>query len=373
MNMDFTERHKALPYFIAMLLAVAATVAAWVLQEALPASNLALIYMAAVIITSAYTSTGPALLSAVSCFLAFNFFFTEPRGTLLISAREEALTAVFLLMIALLVGPLAARRTRLLTDLAQERMEKERELLRSSLLSSVSHDFRTPLTAMIGATTTLMEMGDTLTKEQKRELLESVLSEAERLNNYTQNLLDMTRLGRGELRLERSWVSIEEIINVVLKRIRPLAESHRLEVNMAPSLPLLRVHPALIEQAIFNVLHNALKFSPPGTAVRLSCRESGTAAGRALVLEISDEGPGIEEAERENVFRMFHTAEKGDRRVAGSGLGLAICKGMIGAHGGSVEIADAGTGQGCLVRITIPVADQHDETSGARRSRRTAG
>lgn len=372
MSMDLTERHKALPYFLAMMLTIVATGAAWFLQEALPASNLALIYMSAVIITSAYTSTGPALLSAFSCFLAFNFFFTEPRGTLLISAREEALTAAFLLMIALLVGPLAARRTRLLTDLAQERVEKERELLRSSLLSSVSHDFRTPLTAMIGATTTLMEMGDTLTKEQQRELLESVLSEAERLNNYTQNLLDMTRLGRGELRLERSWVSIEEIINVTMKRIRPLAESHQLEVSMAPSLPLLRVHPALIEQAIFNVLHNALKFSPSGTAVRLSCHESRTAADRVLVVEISDEGPGIEVAERENVFRMFHTAEKGDRRVAGSGLGLAICKGMIGAHGGSVEIADGATGTGCLVRISIPVAEQPGAPAGDTNPRRTA-
>ena len=145
-----------------------------------------------------------------------------------------------------------------------------------------------------------------------------------------------------------------------MKRIRPLAEAHQLEVNMAPSLPLLRVHPALIEQAIFNVLHNALKFSPAGSVVRLSCRESRTELDRVLMLEISDEGPGIERAERDNVFRMFHTAEKGDRRVAGSGLGLAICKGMIGAHGGSVEIADVAVGTGCLVRICIPVADQNE-------------
>ncbi|MDP1930563.1 MAG: DUF4118 domain-containing protein [Gammaproteobacteria bacterium] len=360
--MNANAIQKLRPYAFALSLTLVATLIDWFLQHALPASNLALIYMAAVIITSVYTATGPALLSAFSSFLVFNFFFTEPRGTFLISSREDALTAGFLVMIALLVGPLAARRTRLLTDLAQERMEKETELLRSSLLSSVSHDFRTPLTAMIGATTTLMEMGDTLSREQKRELLESVLSEAERLNNYTQNLLDMTRLGRGDLRLERSWVSIEEIINVTLKRIRPLAENHQLDVNMAPSLPLLRVHPALIEQAIFNVLHNSLKFSPAGSTVRLSCHESRTVPGRVLVVEISDEGPGIEVSERENVFRMFHTAEKGDRRVAGSGLGLAICKGMIGAHGGSVEIADAVHGTGCLVRISIPVADQNENS-----------
>lgn len=495
------------PFVLALLLTAVATVIGWVLHGSMHAVNLVLIYMATVITTAVYTSTAPAVLSAFSGFLAFNFFFTVPRGTLLISEREEMLTAALFLLIALLVGPLAARlqikiktleirdrttrielqllermsaaitpaeimtalqgalqeltglqcaviktgdksesdgsideqkvlnatqrelidhaivlrddfvsaetllrtdsvlvkaladagtlfavvlipstravspgslqhsieillqqaglalsRTRLLTDLARERLEKEQELLRSSLLSSVSHDFRTPLTAMIGATTTLMEMGDKLTQEQQRELLESVLSEAERLNNYTQNLLDMTRLGRGGLKLDRSWVSIDEIINITLKRIRPLVESHQLLVAVASGLPLLRVHPALIEQAIFNVLHNALKFSPALSSVQLNCRAEQSGGEHRLVLEVLDEGQGIEESEREKVFRMFHTAEKGDRRVAGSGLGLAICKGMIGAHGGSVVIENRPQGHGCLVRMTIPVSAQPEQT-----------
>ncbi len=498
------------PCVIALLLTAIATLIGWALHGSMHPVNLVLIYMAAVITTAVYTSTAPAVLSAFSGFLAFNFFFTAPRGTLLISEREEMLTAALFLLIALLVGPLAARlqvkirtlevrdiaarielqllekmsaaitpmeimvalqaalrelvglqcvvvrtgkegkldwssdeqnvsdaaqrkaiegavakrdefvsaetllstefvlvkaladadtlfavvlvpttqkrdseshqhsidillqqaglalgRTRLLTDLARERLEKEQELLRSSLLSSVSHDFRTPLTAMIGATTTLMEMGDSLTQEQQKELLESVLSEAERLNNYTQNLLDMTRLGRGELKLERSWVSIEEIINITLKRIRPLVESHQLLVAMASGLPLLRVHSALIEQAIFNVLHNALKFSPAHSNVQLNCRAEKNEAGQMLVLEVLDEGQGIDESERDKVFKMFHTADKGDRRVAGSGLGLAICKGMIGAHGGSVVIENRPGGPGCLVRMTIPVSDQQGDGSMA--------
>lgn len=501
------------PFVLALLLTAVATGIGWVLHGSMHVVNLVLIYMAAVITTAVYTSTAPAVLSAFSGFLAFNFFFTAPRGTLLISEREDMLTAALFLLIALLVGPLAARlqvkirtleirdatarielqllekmsgaitpseimaalqaalrelvgeqgvvviaaesgalvwrsdennvsnsqqraaiedsivlqdafvsgaillnsesmlvkalanadtlfavvlmpsateveseslhhstdillqqaglalgRTRLLTDLARERLEKEQELLRSSLLSSVSHDFRTPLTAMIGATTTLMEMGDTLTQEQKNELLESVLSEAERLNNYTQNLLDMTRLGRGELKLERSWVSIEEIINITLKRIRPLAEAHHLLVAVASGLPLLRVHPALIEQAIFNVLHNALKFSPLHSTVQLNCRAENNGDAHTLILEVLDEGPGIDESERDKVFKMFHTAEKGDRRVAGSGLGLAICKGMIGAHGGAVVIENRLGEQGCLVRMTIPVSDQQEHDSVAMTS-----
>jgi two-component system sensor histidine kinase KdpD len=488
----------------ALLMTAVATLVCALLQRALPAANLLLVYTAAVIITATSTRVLPALVSAFSGFLAFNFFFTEPRGTLLMTHREDVLTAALFLLIASLVGSLAGRlqgkvsslefrdsfariehrllenistamearevlmalqlaigelsgrvchavcsgrgmvpewaslpadfpdaarqqierallagkenslqletgalhrsvrlvsdaeggsvaillggeqtglsthaqvqnneaidillrqaslglrRIQLLRDLARERIDKERELLRSSLLSSVSHDFRTPLTAMVGATTTLLEMRGDLTQAQQDELLESVLSEASRLDNYTQNLLDMTRLGQGELTLDRSWVSIEEIINVVMKRVRPLATAHRLEVTLAPDVPLLRVHPALIEQAIFNVLHNALKFSPLGSLIQLRCARLATDPDRPLLIEVADEGPGIPESERENVFRLFHSAERGDRRAAGTGLGLAICKGMIGAHGGRVRIGDRAEGHGCLVQMILPLEE----------------
>ncbi len=488
----------------ALLMTAVATLVCMLLQRELPAANLLLVYTAAVIITATSTRVLPALVSAFSGFLAFNFFFTEPRGTLLMTHREDVLTAALFLLIASLVGSLAGRlqgkvsslefrdsfariehrllenistalesrevlmalqlaigelagrvchavcrgrgvaaewastptdfadaarqqierallagtentmlldtgamhcsvrlvsdteggsvaillggeqpglsahaqgqnneavdillrqaslglrRIQLLRDLARERIDKERELLRSSLLSSVSHDFRTPLTAMVGATTTLLEMRGDLTQAQQDELLESVLSEASRLDNYTQNLLDMTRLGQGELTLDRSWVSIEEIINVVMKRVRPLATAHRLEVTLAPDVPLLRVHPALIEQAIFNVLHNALKFSPLGSLIQLRCARLATDSDLPLLIEVADEGPGIPESERENVFRLFHSAERGDRRAAGTGLGLAICKGMIGAHGGRVRIGDRAEGHGCLVQMILPLQE----------------
>lgn len=488
-------------WWVAALFALAmtalATLVCLLLQAWLPAANLALVYTAAVLLTALFTRVAPALLCAFGSVLAFNFFFTEPRGSLLMNHREDVLTAGLLLFVAIVVGSLAGRlqtkirslefrdsvariehrllervslaleardvlaalqdavthltgtacltlhagkgrqaqwsdaepivpaasreaaeqwvcgaagavqappglrgvsdgeglrvavlatdtpqlpveaqaqndeaidillrqaslglrRIQLLGDLARERIDKERELLRSSLLSSVSHDFRTPLTAMVGATTTLLEMRGELSSAQQDELLESVLAEATRLDNYTQNLLDMTRLGQGELRLDRSWVSIEEILNVVMKRVRPLVSGQRLEVSLAPGIPLLRVHPALIEQAIFNGLHNALKFSPPGGRIQLRCARESTQPDAGLLIEIIDEGPGIPESEREAVFGMFHSAERGDRRAAGTGLGLAICRGMIGAHGGQVRITAPAQGSGCVLQILLPLQE----------------
>ncbi len=252
---------------------------------------------------------------------------------------------------------ISLERTSLSAELEKEKIAKENELLRSALLSSVSHDFRTPLTTMIGATSTVMEFGDHLDKQQTRELLTTVLEEAQRLNRYTQNLLDMTRLGFGELRLERDWVSVEEIISVVKKRLKPLLIQNDVRAEIDPNLPSLYIQAALIEQALFNVIDNAIKFSPPDASIEVSCVKEND----FIVINVCDQGPGLPEEEREKVFERFHTAEKGDRRRSGSGLGLTICRGMIMAHGGNVSIhanprrtADR-INPGCCIRIEIPI------------------
>jgi two-component system, OmpR family, sensor histidine kinase KdpD len=256
---------------------------------------------------------------------------------------------------------LSLERTRLSAELEKEKIAKENELLRSALLSSVSHDFRTPLTTMIGATSTVIELGEHLDKHQVKELLTTVLEEAQRLNRYTQNLLDMTRLGFGQLRLERNWVSIEEILSVVKKRLKPLLTHNEILLDVAPNLPALYVHAALLEQAIFNVLDNAIKFSPEGAPIVIRCALEQA----SILVSITDMGPGIPEEEQERVFERFHTAEKGDRRKSGSGLGLTICRGMIAAHGGTVTIHNnqiSDLVRGCCVKILLPIALNSETT-----------
>lgn len=254
---------------------------------------------------------------------------------------------------------LALNRTRLVKDLQKARIAQEQESLRASLLSSVSHDFRTPLTSMVGATTTLLDMEEELSATQRAELLQSILDEARRLNSYTQNLLDMTRLGQGALGLARTVVSIAEILHVVIKRARRYGVGDvNVVLRVDEGIPSLSVHPALIEQAIYNVLENAIKFSPSQGEVTVHAFVEGA----RVVIEITDQGPGIPVQERSRVFEMFHAADRGDRRVAGSGLGLAITQGMIGAHGGTVDIEDGTAGVGCTVRITLPAMISEEVT-----------
>jgi len=264
---------------------------------------------------------------------------------------------------------ISLERTRLSADLEKEKIAKENELLRSALLSSVSHDFRTPLTTMIGATSTVIELGEYLDKKQTKELLDTVLEEAQRLNRYTQNLLDMTRLGFGQLRLERDWVSVEEILSVVKKRLKPLLTRNDLQQEISPDLPPLYVHAALLEQAIFNVIDNAIKFSPEGATIDVCCSKQES----NIIINIYDKGPGIPEDERERVFERFHTAEKGDRRKSGSGLGLTICRGMIAAHGGTVTIHNGRhqSAGGCCVRISIPIEASEKAAGTSKQTSKT--
>ena len=176
---------------------------------------------------------------------------------------------------------LAMARTRLTDHLQQARLGEETERLRAALLSSVSHDLRTPLASMIGAASSLRALDRQLSVQDRDELLEAVLSEGERLDRYIQNLLDMTRLGHGSLKLERDWVGIDDILGAVLRRLRDALRGHRVIRVIEPDLPLLYVHPALIEQALVNLVENAAKFSPSDSEIRLTASRAAMRSGSA--------------------------------------------------------------------------------------------
>jgi two-component system sensor histidine kinase KdpD len=250
----------------------------------------------------------------------------------------------------------ALERVRLSDELEGARVQGETERLRNALLSSVSHDLRSPLASMIGAAGTLISYEQKLPAEERRQLLEAILAEGQRLDSYIQNLLDMTRLGHGTLKLNRDWTDSAEIVAAAVTRLRKLFPDLRVE-TIAPREPvLLYVHPALIEQALFNILENAARFSPAGESVRVTthCAEG------SLLIDVVDRGPGIPEDERARIFDMFYSVSRGDRAPQGTGLGLAICRGMIGAHGGSVD-ALPGSGIGTIIRISLPLPAPPDD------------
>ncbi|VVM44483.1 sensor histidine kinase [Pseudomonas fluorescens] len=270
------------------------------------------------------------------------------EGQTLSGQRRRLLTA--------LSQPLAQAlaRAQLAEDLEAARLHGETEQLRSALLASVSHDLRTPLTSMRGSIDSLLALGEAIPLEDRRELLEGTRDEAERLDRYIQNLLDMTRLGHGALKLARDWVSPADIVGSSLNRLRAVLAPLQVSTDVPAELPLLYVHAALIEQALVNVLENAARFSP--VHGRLQLRAG--ADENELFFSVSDEGPGIPEEERAKIFDMFYTAARGDRGGQGTGLGLAICQGMVGAHGGRISVGEGIEGRGTCITLHLPLQEQ---------------
>ncbi|MCU1724862.1 sensor histidine kinase [Pseudomonas sp. 5P_5.1_Bac1] len=271
-------------------------------------------------------------------------------------AGDEALAPQRRRLLKALSQPLAQAlaRARLADQLEAARLHGETEQLRSALLASVSHDLRTPLTAMRGSIDSLLALGDAIPAADRRELLEGTRDEAERLDRYIQNLLDMTRLGHGGLKLARDWVAPADIVGSALNRLRVVLAPLQLHTEVPAHLPLLYVHAALIEQALVNVLENAARFSPLNG--RLEMRVS--VEDEHLCLAVADEGPGIAPQDRERIFDMFYTAARGDRGGQGTGLGLAICQGMIGAHGGHIRVDDGLDGHGTCITLCLPLPAQ---------------
>ncbi len=484
---------------LAVLAAAGATAAAALGERLLGLQDVSMVFLVAVLLLASRTRMATAVIAAVLCFLAYNFFFIEPRHTFFIAAHRGVVTVVLFLVAALVVGRLASRqrmqvlalraanghatalqqlgralssaadlgevivygasvlrdtlgtevwmrvdgcvgpanrpvapddkalaaadwcerhgqpcgrftdtlaasdwwfvpvltergtlgvvglrfgrevahlpfeqrrlaeamvediaqaalRAGLVAELETARVSGETERLRSALLSSVSHDLRSPLSSMIGAADSLQRYGAAMPADDRRTLLDTIRLEGERLDRYIQNLLDMTRLGQpGGLTLARDWIGADELVGSAARRLQRYMPEARIETRIDPDLPALYVHPALVEQAIFNVMENAAKFSPPATPVRVHARRIDEARMR---IDIADAGPGIPEDERRRIFDMFYSVERGDRGRQGTGLGLAIVQGIVGAHMGAVEAVPGPDGTGTVVRIELPLWDR---------------
>lgn len=245
----------------------------------------------------------------------------------------------------------ARQRLHLAQELETTRIKAEMEQLRSALLSSVSHDLRSPLSAMMGAADSLRVLDLQLDPADRRELVDTILQECHRLDRYIQNLLDMTRLGHGTLKIERDWVSLADIIGSALARLKRCFPAVKTEFHALQDSPLLHVHAALVEQALFNILENAARFSPPDETIVVRV---ATDAGVCRI-SIEDRGPGIPAAEQEKIFDMFHVVAGGDQKKNNTGMGLAICRGMIAAHGGSVRALPGHGNQGTCFVVELPM------------------
>ena len=245
----------------------------------------------------------------------------------------------------------ALERLRLADRTQRDRVEIEAERLRTALLSSLSHDLRTPLAAVEGAATTLLRDDMVTDPTMRHELLETVRDEARRMGRLVTNLLEMVRVESGSLQVQREWQSVEEIVGVALMRCEPLLGSLAVTTSIPEDLPLLRVDGLLLEQVFVNLLENAARYAGSGGEVRITARQHG----HEVEVVVEDRGPGVPVGEEEAIFEKF--ARGGNAEGGGVGLGLAICRGIVTAHGGRIH-AERRDGGGLRMVVALPLPDE---------------
>ncbi len=251
---------------------------------------------------------------------------------------------------------LAIERVNLAEDVDKAKRAAERDQLRSALLTSISHDLRTPLASILGAASSLQTLKG-FDAADREELLSTIQEEAERLNRFIANLLDMTRLESGAVEPRMELLDIAEVVGSVLRRADKILAGHTIETRIAEKLPMLRLDAVLFEQVLFNLLDNAAKYAAAGTTIRI---ESWRDGGKVQLLVI-DEGDGIPAGDLDRIFDKFYRVRKGDHQRAGTGLGLSICRGFVEAMGGTIEAGNRHDRPGAIFSITLPVPEHRTE------------
>lgn len=241
-------------------------------------------------------------------------------------------------------------RVQLANAVQRTQLEAESERLRSSLLSAVSHDLKTPLATIIAAGTTLIGRKAELDEQASEELLTSIVGEGERLSRLIQNLLSIARLESPTIELRRTPEAIEEIVGAAVERFGRLGKP-RVRVELEADLPLVSVEPLLLEQVVMNLLENAARHGGPDVTIAV---HASTIAG-FLSVQIADDGPGIPDDERDKVFEKFYRGRRTAKNDGGAGLGLTICRAIIRAHGGRI-VARERPGGGALIEFSLPLA-----------------
>ncbi len=255
---------------------------------------------------------------------------------------------------------LAIERDYLTEETRRSQVQIETEQLRNSLLSSVSHDLRTPLATITGAASSLLEDGKSLSQDTRRELLNAIYEEAGRLNRLVSNLLDMTRLESGAVQVKKEWQPLEEVVGTVLTRLEnttpTLSASHSIQVKLPPNLPLIPLDEVLIEQVLINLLENALKYTPANSPIEISA----SAQPEQVTVAVSDRGLGLTPGDEKRIFDKFYRAKPANNGGSGAGLGLTICRGIVEAHGGRIW-AENRPGGGAIFSFTLPLEGRPPE------------
>ena len=350
-------------------------------------TTVALAFLLIILFVATAWGSRPAVFASLVAVVCFNFFFLPPVGTFAIGNPDNWIAFVAFLLTALTVGHLSARAKRRAEEAEAARREIERlyhelqdtferssqakalkqsERLKSALLDAVTHDLRTPLTSIKASATTLLADLYAIERDRKpsqlgndgrKEMLEVINEETDRLDRFIEGLTKLARIDAGEMHLRRDWCSVDEIIRAALKRAEPRTRDHQIEVWIEDELPAVKADEPALAEVIYTLVDNAAKYSPPGSTIRVNARPEN---GRAVLVSVEDYGPGIRADMRDRVFEKFFRAmrdgDAGDGKSSGSGMGLAIAFGIIQAHRGRIWTEDAQDHSGARFVIELPIS-----------------
>jgi two-component system sensor histidine kinase KdpD len=313
----------------------------------------------AVLVVTARFGVGPAIATAVAGVLAFDYVFVPPAFAFAWPDLKDGLTLLVMIAVAALAGVLA-QQLRLQVERASRQAEAEH--LRNSLLSAISHDLRTPLTALVGASTALCE--DRLGPDERNQFVRLVAEEARRLNRFVGRLLELTRLNARRASARRELQAIDEVIGAALCRLERQLEGRSVRTDVPEEVPFAAFDPVLIEQVMINLIENVIRHAGPASPVDIAARlhQDG------ILVEVADRGGGVRPGDEERVFDKLYRG-RGDCGDGGTGLGLTICRAIVAAHDGRIWLENRPAG-GAIVRFTLPIrspASDLDSGLGASR------
>jgi two-component system sensor histidine kinase KdpD len=335
-------------YLISILSVIAVSSACYYLADFIGYKVVALILLFVVSVYAMFFDIMPVLIVAVLSALIWDFFFIPPKFTLLISKTEDVLMLLMYFTIAL-VNAVLTYKKRQWERIARKREEKRTAFkLYNTLLNSLSHELRTPISTIIGATDNLKEHKETLSEADKDELLGEISKASLRLNGNVENLLNMSRLESGVIHPVLEFCDVNELIRGVKNDLKEYSRNHLIQISVKDDLPLLKLDYGLISQALYNLVYNATLYTPEKTTITIKAYQEGN----KLLIIVEDEGKGFPPDEINNVFEKFYRLNK--TQTGGTGLGLSIVKGFIEAHKGAIRLENRVNG-GAKFTITLPV------------------
>lgn len=329
-------------YLISCLLVLFTTLFGELFKKKLEPTNIVMFYLLVIVFVAVRWGRGPAVATSLLSVLAFDFFLIPPYLTLEVADIEYLFTFAAFLVVGIVVSTFADKVRRQI-------MQQQTEKLHSALLSSISHDLKTPLVSITGALSALLDKRANLGEPQKSELLKAAAEESGRLNRIVDNLLDMTRMESGVLRISKKPCDLRDLIGSCLEQLNDKIGDREISIRIPNDFPEISIDLPFMLKALFNLVDNALKYSAADSSIKIQA----ILEQPKVQIKITDSGCGIAREDLKRIFEKFYRAQQ-PQNVSGTGLGLCISKGIIEAHGGMIYVESI-PGKGSTFTVELPL------------------